>query len=217
LSIKTELESLLKTTSGEREIHAFLKKNPRLVWGTFCNCGGHTDAIVSEFRFRDKYRSDFVVMQSYSGAWEVHFVELEPVDVELFTKKDKPRQRFQGAIHQLEDWKRFSINESPALRACLADAIMNDDILFPEDNTNHEPSNYTSNNLRDPATVIWFNFHIVIGRRETLSVAEQQLKSSYQNLSGVKVHTYDRLLQVAKTFETGKHLDITKHEKSSHI
>lgn len=214
---RDKLQQLLDKTRGEREVHAFLKTNPQLIWGTFCNCGGHTDAVISEFRFREKYRSDFVVMQSYSGARDVHFIELEPVDVPLFKKNKRPQQRLQGAIHQLEDWKRFPIDENTSLRACLADSIMKNDILFPEENIDHDPSNGTSNNLRDPSTVISYYFHIIIGRRATLSAAQQQLKSSYRNLSEVKIHTYDRLLQVADTMASGIHLNIEEPEKSGYI
>ena len=215
MSIRQSLESLLNKTNGEREIHKYLKQHPTLVWGMFCNVGGHSDYVISEFRIREKYRCDFVVMQSYSGAWDVHLIELEPVDSSLFKKSDeKPEKRFRGGIDQIEDWKRFISEDQNTFKSCLADTAMNSDLLHPEYNLNVEPSSMACDELRNPKTVIWYNYHVVIGRSSELDSHKQYLKASYNNVNDIKVHTYDRLLHVADALDKGVPLfNLNNHEE----
>lgn len=206
-----DLNAIFSTSGGERGIHTYLKENPGLIWGMFCNVGGHADYVIPEFRFRDKYRADFVVMQSYSGAWDVHLIELEPFDSVLFRDSDeRPAKRFQGAIHQVEDWKRFISIEEQTFKNCLADAAMKSDVFQPEYNINLEPSSLAGDRLRDPKTVIWFNYHIVIGRSSELSEHKKYLKASYEKTSMIRVHTYDRLLKVAESID--KNIPLFKAE-----
>lgn len=202
MSLRDSLSVLLDKTKGEREIHRFLKENPALVWGMFCNVGGHSDYVISEFRIREKFRCDFVVMQSYSGAWDVHMIELEPVDSRLFKSKDeKPEKRFRGGIDQIEDWKRFIATEEVTFKNCLADTAMKSDLFQREYNLNAEPSSMAGDELRNPKTVIWYNYHIIIGRSSQLDSHKKFLKSSYHSVNDVKVHTYDRLLRVANAID----------------
>ncbi len=204
MSLRKKLKALLDQAEGEREVHNFLKENPALVWGMFCNAGGHSDYVLSEFQLREKYRTDFVVMQSYSGAWDVHLIELEPVGSKLFRKTDeKPEKRFQGAIHQIEDWKRFIKTEEQTFKNCLADdTAMTSDLFEPEYNINSEPESMAGDILRNPKTCIWYNYHIIIGRSSELDNHKQYLKSSYENTNDIRVHTYDRLLRVAEAFDS---------------
>ena len=44
------------------------------------------------------------MLNSYSGAWEDMFVELEPVGDPVFTKAGVPGRRLAGALKQVEDW-----------------------------------------------------------------------------------------------------------------
>jgi hypothetical protein len=71
--LKNRLVKVLEQAKGEREIHAFLKEEPLLVWATFMNCGGHSDYVIPEFSLSGKYYADFVVMQSFSGGWNIAF------------------------------------------------------------------------------------------------------------------------------------------------
>jgi hypothetical protein len=74
----------LGRSSGERIIHSYLKKHP-------------------EFRIGSRFRCDFVVMQSYSGGWNIEFVELEPVNVSLFNKDRTPSKPLRIALNQIDD------------------------------------------------------------------------------------------------------------------
>ncbi len=203
MHLRETLSNFLDSTKGEREVHHFLKQNPALVWGMFCNAGGHSDYVISEFRIREKYRCDFVVMQSYSGAWDVHLIELEPVDSMLFKASDeKPERRFRSGIDQIEDWKRLIKTEEVTFKNCLADTAMKHDLFQPEYNLNEEPSSMAGDELRNSKTVIWYNYHIVIGRSSELNNHQKYLKSMYQPVNDIKVHTYDRLLRVAEAVDS---------------
>ncbi len=93
----------LGRSSGERIIHSYLKKHPDLLWDAFMNCGGHSDYVIPEFRIGSRFRCDFVVMQSYSGGWNIEFVELEPVRVSLFNKERTPSKPLRIALNQIDD------------------------------------------------------------------------------------------------------------------
>jgi hypothetical protein len=85
-SLRANLESALSQSSGERNAAKFFRDNPELVvWG-FCRTGGHSKYVLYECLFGSSYRADFVVPLSYSGTWEVSFIELEPVDDIIINK-----------------------------------------------------------------------------------------------------------------------------------
>src|SRR5690606_13237363 len=139
--LEAELLTIL-SHSGERDASSFLTRHPGvLVWG-FCRTGGHSMYAVKEFPFGSNYRADFVVGNSYSGAWEVHFVELEPVDDNIMTKKGVPSARLNSAISQLNDWREFVERNEALVQEDLSRWFRTKDLLrwYPQD---HEPSNYT--------------------------------------------------------------------------
>jgi len=144
----------LGRSSGERIIHSYSKKHPDLLWGAFMNCGGHSDYVIPEFRIGSRFRCDFVVMQSYSGGWNIEFVELEPVNVSLFNKDRTPSKPLRIALSQIDDWKRFLETDSATIRSQLADAAKKNDLLQPDLNLGGEPSSFAGDDLRHPFTHI---------------------------------------------------------------
>jgi len=158
----------LGRSSGERIIHSYLKKHPDLLWGAFMNCGGHSDYVIPEFRIGSRFRCDFVVMQSYSGGWNIEFVELEPVSVSLFNKDRTPSKPLRVALNQIDDWKRFLETDGTTMRSQLADAAKKNDLLQPDLNLGKEPSSFAGDDLRHPFTHIHAAYNIVFGRRDDL-------------------------------------------------
>lgn len=205
MALKKDLIELLNKTQGERKIHAFLKKEPLLVWATFMTCGGHADYVIPEFRFRDKFRADFVVMQSFSGGWNISFVELEPVDKSPFYKKGgklHKHKRLDSAIKQISDWRNFVAHEGATLRAQLADVAQKRDLLYPERNLAREPR-CVKMPLRDPRTYLCCKYFIVVGRRHHLLNDEIIYEKSNfsRSYSNTEILTYDRFADVAKKLE----------------
>ena len=115
MSLKDELTEVFNQMSGEREIHAYLKKQPWLILSTFMNAGGHLNYVLPEFSLAGKHFADFVVMQSFSGGWNIAFIELEPVDEKPFIKNGSPSKRLRGAIKQIDDWRTFQDCEKASL------------------------------------------------------------------------------------------------------
>jgi len=196
--LKNKLIDFLEQAKGERGIHSFLKEEPFLVWHTFMSSGGHSSYVIPEFSFAGKYRADFAVMQSFSGGWNIAFVELEPVDEKPFNKDGNPSQRLRSAIKQIDDWRDFVSDEISSLCSNLADAARNNDTLYPERNLAREPS-CVKMPLRDPKTYLCCEYFIVMGRRGHFE--DEKLihaKSKYYPKHGIKIFTYDHFIEVAE-------------------
>lgn len=201
MTLKNRLIAVLDQAKGERGIHAFLKEEPLLIYATFMNCGGHADYVIPEFSLSGKYYADFVVMQSFSGGWNIAFVELEPVDEKPFNKNGSPSKRLRGAIKQIDDWHDFEEDEGASLRSHLADAAQKYDTLYPEQNLAREPW-CVKMPLRDPKTYLCFKYFIVMGRRSHFNEELIHVKSKFaRHHSDVEISTYDRFIEVAEKLE----------------
>ncbi len=198
MTLKDRLVEVLDQTKGEREIHAFLKEEPLLVWATFMNCGGNSDYVIPEFSLSGKYRADFVVMQSFSGGWNVAFIELEPVDEKPFNKDGNQSKRLRGAIKQIDDWHNFEKEEGASLRSNLADAAKKYDTLYPERHLAREPW-CIKMPLRDPKTYLCCKYFIVMGRRSHFNEELIHVKSTFaRHHNNAEILTYDRFIEVAE-------------------
>jgi len=198
MTIKNRLFEVLDQAKGEREIHAFLKEEPLLVWATFMNLGGHSDYVIPEFSLSGKYYADFVVMQSFSGGWNIAFIELEPVDEKPFNQDGSPSKRLRGAIKQINDWHDFEKEEGASLRSHLADAAKKYDTLYPEHNLAREPW-CVKMKLRDPKTYLCCKYFIVMGRRSHFDEEFIHVKAKFaRHNNNLEISTYDRFIEVAE-------------------
>lgn len=200
MTLNNKLIEVLEQAKAEREIHTFLKKEPLLVWATFMTCGGHTEYVIPEFSLSGKYRTDFVVMQSFSGGWNIAFIELEPVDEKPFNKDGNPSTRLRGAIKQINDWRDFEKEEGASLRSHLADAAQKNDTLYPERNLAREPW-CVKMPLRDPKTYLCCEYFIVMGKRSHFDEELIHTKAKFERHNHIKLLTYDRFSEVAEKLE----------------
>lgn len=189
-----DVRRFLDGSRGEREAVQYLRKYPDLVSWTFCRTGGHSRFLLCEFPLGSSYRADFVALVSYSGAWEAHYVELEPVDDPVFTKKGLQSQRLATAVRQVNDWQQHLRTRASEVRQDLVRWIGERDLLghFP----GHPLSNQSRNYLSDMNTVLFEHFHIVIGRSSKMSEATIRHLGKFSGGAGVDVVTYDRFVQV---------------------
>lgn len=153
--------------------------------------------------------SDF---ELYSGAWEAHFIEFEPVGDKIFTKKRTPTEGFAIAIRQVDDWRKFFERHLNTVSADMVRLAMKRDQLGYDRDC--EPSNSSGDRLADSSTVSWDHYHIVIGRSTAQSAENRQLLGRYLPDHGVQVATYDRFLELtkrryplARDFRSEEHLD----------
>jgi hypothetical protein len=154
LSLERQLSKILNSKNGERPVHGFLGKNPKLVWLAICKVGGHSTYVVKEFPFGSRHKADFVVAQSASGHWEIHLIELEPPNDRVINKDGTPSHRFKKAISQVYDWATYIEQNGAAFRKDLSDWCMEHDLLKLS-SRDRPPRNWTNNLLQDQNTVIW--------------------------------------------------------------
>ena len=191
---RDEIESFLDSTTGEREAHEYLRGYPDLVCWTFVRTGGHSRYVFSEFPLGSRYKVDFVVLWCCSGLWEVHYIELEPVNDLILTKAGTPRKRLNGAIKQIDDWREYTGYHAGPVREDLARwAREKRDLLghFPGDPL----VNHSGNRLTDPGTYLRERFHIVIGRSKKTPEVMKSV-GRFQEGRDLKISTYDRFVSV---------------------
>jgi len=190
-----ELRRFLDGCKGEREPVRYLHGYPDLVSWAFCRTGGHSRFLLSEFPLGSQSKVDVVALVSYSGAWEAHYIELEPVDDDVFTKKGTQSERLGIAIRQVNDWRHYIKIRPTEVRQDLARWVRQKDLLghFPT-----EPlSNQSGNHLDDMNTVVHERFHIVIGRTSRLSSENLRRFGQFgDGLSQPDLVSYDRFVQV---------------------
>lgn len=186
--------------SGERGAMRFLSRHPEvLLWG-FCRTGGHSKYVLKEFPFGSRFRADFVIPFSYSGVWEVHFIELEPVGDRIITKKGTPSVRLNSAIAQLNDWREYTERNRISIQQDLSQWCRKRDLL-KWDTHDHDPCNYTGDYLRDPEIYIQFRFHIIIGRRAVATREIRRKMNQYCSDGYISIGTYDRFVDIAANYD----------------
>ena len=186
--------------TGERKAAKFLKEHPELVvWG-FCTTGGHSKYVLYEFPFGANYKADFVIPFSYSGAWDVHLVELEPVDDQVVTKNGNPSYRLNSAFSQLNDWQEYIERNQTQFRMDLSKWCDEKDQLCWHNN-DHPPCNYTNNYLRDPNTVIFYYYHVIIGRRKMINEETRRRMNQFRKRNDIQIRTYDCFVDIAGNYD----------------
>ncbi|AHF94125.1 hypothetical protein OPIT5_06075 [Opitutaceae bacterium TAV5] len=167
----------------------------------------YPNQVISQFKFGTDFVADFVAFGAFSGACCFHFVELEPPGERLFTQNGVAAKRFNGALAQISAWKIFVEKHREEVLRELAKVFSQRELVFGR--KGEEPTDTTGMPLYDPCQWIVWDYHIVIGRRDSLSKAELGKKSAYLTQAEVDVMTYDRLLDQARAFdeepETGMH------------
>lgn len=181
---------------GERAAAAYLRKNPRVLYWTFCSASGHDRFVFFEFPLGSQYVADAVILNSYSGAWEAFFIEFEPAGDATFTKAGTPTKRLAGAFRQVDDWRMYIEQNADSVRRDFVRWAGKYDRLGYSDG--RSPSNYSGDRLADPRSVILYKYAVIIGRssrtpQETRSLAGRHAKHHF-----VDVVSYDRFLRLAE-------------------
>lgn len=193
-------KTALATAKNEHDIDTYLKRNWKLLYGI--GKLQHNKIIVdSEFHIGNSYRADFVILSACSGYWQCDLIELQsPLD-KIYTQKTEASSELREAIRQIEDWKIYIRRNEAIVREELAEIVGD----IPAYCSNVDCHTYAKTEIRDPRTVIDFQYRIVIGRRSSLT----QLKNEHRYESRYEIITYDRLLDYAKK------LDVWDSERKS--
>ncbi|QTL34937.1 Shedu anti-phage system protein SduA domain-containing protein [Pseudoalteromonas viridis] len=186
-----EFSDFLDSQKGEREISKFIEENPEVLYWTFCRLSGHCRFMFREFPLGSQYIADYVILNSYSGVWEVMFIELEPVDDPVFNKSGTPSQRFAGSIKQVDDWAEYFDMHREQIRADLVKWAKSKDMLGYS--RSERISNMSGDYLADPSSYLRDSYHILIGRRDEISRAGHKRKAMYKSRHSIEVISYDRI------------------------
>ena len=185
----------LKASNGERHILTYFRRHPALIYKHTVACRGHDDYVISEFEIGNEYKADFVVLNSYSGGWEIAFIELEPVGAKMFNKDRTPTRELRVAIRQVDDWRRFIRQQQTYFLTQLTKAARQKDLLHPDyDRGSREPISGTGWTLRDPRNHFSYSYQIVIGRRAQLRPIDNEMRATYHQDHSIDIATYDRFL-----------------------
>ncbi|HUY91263.1 MAG TPA: Shedu anti-phage system protein SduA domain-containing protein [Pirellulales bacterium] len=186
----------LDSAKGERAIADFLKRHYFLVARSF-NRGNNFCHCFAEFELGDEYRADFLVLAADSGCWYASFIELESHRAKLYLKDGTPSRTLRTAQRQIEDWKNWCHENETILRKKLSRYLRQ--LKAPSYCSNVGIHRRAETEILDQRVCIDFGFHIVIGRRATLSADEQERRAKAAHLwGGPEIATYDRFVDLAR-------------------
>lgn len=189
------LRQMLKSGASERELQTYIRRYPWILCWTVCPASGHSRYVLPGFPLGSQYKTDFAILNSYSGAYEVTFVEFEPPVDRVFTRAGTPSRRLAGGLKQIDDWRAFYVSNQFEVRRTLKDWAKRQDVLLYSQSA---PFNYAAQDFMDPSTPLLDHYLIVIGRSSTQVTATRSLVGRFASGHNVQIMSYDRLLRLAE-------------------
>ncbi len=164
-------EALLENKNlKEKDYQNFLSYNPAIFLTIY-----DSYLVVSKLKLGSDYETDFVIVEEgYSDGTNYELIEIETPHTKLFDISGKPTSKFNTALQQIRDWKRFLINNKPEFNK-----------IFPTCSTRV---------IRDSK----LKFKIIIGRRE-LNQENLEKRKQIQQSEGIEIISFDRLTEIAKS------------------
>lgn len=154
----------------EQDYHEFLRDTP-----FFFLASDQSYLVVSKLRMGGDYETDFVVVEEgYSDGTEYVLVEIESPHDRLFDSKGNPSSKFNSALQQIRDWKRFIKSNSDFTRKYLPSV----------------PLAYRTNKIK-------IRYRIVIGRRN-ISQEDLEKRNQISENENVEIMSFDRLTERAR-------------------
>ncbi|MBN9350344.1 MAG: DUF4263 domain-containing protein [Chitinophagaceae bacterium] len=169
--IISEWQMLLDNESlNELSYQSFLQKTPAIFL-----TASDSYLVVSKLKLGSDYETDFVIVEEgYSDGTIYEIIEIETPHIKLFDQKGKPSAKFNAALQQIRDWKRFLINNKNEFKR-----------IFPTVSTKV---------IKDSR----LKFKMVIGRRtENLEYLEKRRQIA--ELENIEIISFDRLTDLAKS------------------
>lgn len=168
--IISDWETLLENvTLNELAYQSFLQKTPAIFLTIL-----ESYLVISKLKLGSDYETDFVIVQEgYSDGTIYELIEIESPHTELFDKKGKPTAKFNAALQQIRDWKRFLMNNKSEFKK-----------IFPTSSTKI---------IKDSK----LRFKIVIGRR-TSNLEHLEKRRQIAEQENIEIISFDRLTDLAK-------------------
>lgn len=188
----------LEMAKSERDIHAFLKHNDRLVRHAFNAWAWNYTAVQSEFRLGSDYRPDFLVLSANSGQWFSTFIELKSHRARPFNVNGRPGRDLNAALAQLQDWALWLREHEAEFRTSLSRFFEAESV--PAMCSNASLHTHAATEIRDARTYLTFRHFAVIGRRDLIPADHQRRRHLYIK-QDIEIATYDRIVDVARRLE----------------
>jgi hypothetical protein len=166
--VKNEWADLLNDNSRkEQDYHSFIQK-----WPAIFLCSYYSYLAISKLKLGSDYETDFVVVKDgYSSGTIYELIEIETPHTSLFDSKGMPTSRFNYALQQIRDWKRWQMDNRSAFKNIL-------------------PT--TSTKMLKHSKI---NFKIIIGRR-TDNQEHVEKRNQIAELEDVEIISFDRLTDI---------------------
>lgn len=168
--ILSDWEKLLNDESlKEKEYHKFLASNPHFFLPYF-----DSYLVISKLKLGSEYETDFIAIQEgYSDGTRYEFIEIESPHTNLFDASGKPTAKFNAALQQIKDWKRYLIKDKSFMQKFL-------------------PT--TSTSIISDSRI---SFKIIIGRSPKTE-EEAEKRRQYSEDEKVEIISFDRLTEFFK-------------------
>jgi len=178
-SAAQDLSACLSENPDEAALQTLIARHPVLL--AHLLRGGHGRWVLPQVRFGSEFVADFLIAEKDSLGFHWQAVELESPRHLLFTKKGDPRSELTHALRQIRDWRTWiGANRSYAVRPREANGLGLIDI---------EPEL--------PGLVL-------MGRRRDQADSDSALRRRMAQESGIRIHTYDWLLDCALSYGGGQ-------------
>jgi hypothetical protein len=172
MSLYDQLSELIDTEPHEQDVQDFLAANPLILERWISNLSNKTQ-FLSQVSFH-KYVTDFAVgnWSETTSRWEWTLIEIERPSYKLFTRSGDPSYQLTHALRQIADWRAWIQNNLHYARTILPDVL--------------------------PLCSV----RVVMGRRRDVLDVHRDLLEMLQIQSlGVRINTYDALLDVCNSIE----------------
>ena len=154
--------------------------------------------MVREFPFGTEFRPDFVTLGPFSGAFEIHFIEMEPPSARLFNSDGTMAKHLNRAVRQINAWQTFLEKNRPTVLRDMSRFFAERELVW---HRGSEPTCSAGWSLTHPRMTFHWNYDIVIGRRDNLSAIDIERKAAFRKNQGIEVMTYDRLLEACQKYD----------------
>ena len=130
--------------------------------------------VISKLKLGSEHETDFVVVrEGYSNGTIYELIEIESPHTKLFDSSGKPSSKFNMALQQVRDWKRWLVDNKNQFKRILP--TINTKVL---------------QNSR-------IQFKIIIGRR-TDDLLELEKRSQIADTEKIEIISFDRLTDIAR-------------------
>ncbi|SHN45108.1 Shedu anti-phage system protein SduA domain-containing protein [Chitinophaga sp. CF418] len=168
--ILSQWESLVNNKAlKEKDYQEFLRTHPAIFLTII-----ESYLVISKLKLGSDYETDFVVVrEGYSDGTIYELIEIESPHTKLFDSSGKLSSKFNSALQQIRDWKRWLIDNKSQFKKILP--TINTKVL---------------QNSR-------LQFKIIIGRR-TDDLLELEKRRQIAETEKIEIISFDRLTDIAK-------------------